>query len=134
MTQLSVLTSLVVKMIKSLQFTHRFHRDQTCFGLFDISDVSDIIFKLHIQIYSYFDLIIPKLAFLMTHKEYNTLIDQIWAKYELLDSEECGKVDILALNAECSKLSHLMAHVSELCGHLNLPMPKELHRTLHFKH
>ena len=38
----------------------------------------------------------PKLVFLMTvqepHKEYNSLIDQILAKYELLDSGECGSV------------------------------------------
>ena len=38
----------------------------------------------------------PKWVFLMTvheaHKEYNSLIDQIRAKYELLDSGECGSV------------------------------------------
>ena len=38
----------------------------------------------------------PKLVFLMTvqeaHKEYKFLIDQIRAKYELLDSGECGSV------------------------------------------
>ena len=38
----------------------------------------------------------PKLVFLMTvqeaYKEYNSLIDQIQAKYELLDLEECGSV------------------------------------------
>ena len=80
----------------------------------------------------------PKLVFLMTvheaHKEYNSLIDQIWAKYELLDSGECGSVGTPAFNAECSELAHLMAHMSELCKHLNLPMPKELHRPPHFKH
>ena len=27
------------------------------------------------------------------HKEYNSLIDQIQAKYKLLDSGECGSVD-----------------------------------------
>ena len=46
----------------------------------------------------------PKLVNLMTvhkaHKEYNSIIDQIWAKYELLDSGECGKVGIPAFNAE----------------------------------
>ena len=84
------------------------------------------------------DLIMPKLVFLMTvqeaHKEYDSLIDQIWAKYELLDSGECGSVGTLAFNAECSELAHLMARMSELCRHLNLPMPKELHRSQHFKH
>ena len=80
----------------------------------------------------------PKLVSLMTvheaHKEYNSLIDQIWAKYELLDSGECGSVGTPAFNAECSELAHLMACMSKLCKHLNLPMPKELHRPLHFKH
>ena len=80
----------------------------------------------------------PKPVFLMTvheaYKEYNSLIDQIQAKYELLDSGECGSVGTPAFNAECSKLAHLMACMSELCKHLNLPMPKELHRALQFKH
>ena len=78
----------------------------------------------------------PKAVFLMTvheaHKEYNSLIDQIWAKYELLDSGVW--VGTPALNDECSELAHLMARMSELCKYLNLPMPKELHRPLHFKH
>ena len=74
----------------------------------------------------------PKPVYLMTvheaHQEYNSLIDQIRAKYELLDSGECGSVGTPAFNAECSKLAHLMARMSKLCKHLNLPMPKELHR------
>ena len=37
------------------------------------------------------------------HKEYNSLIDQIRAKYELLDSEECGSVGTPVFNAECWK-------------------------------
>ena len=48
------------------------------------------------------------------HKEYNSLIDQIRAKYELLDSGECGSVGTPAFNAECSELAHLMARMSEL--------------------
>ena len=80
----------------------------------------------------------PKPVFLMTvheaHKEYNSLIDQIRAKYELLDSGECGSVGTPAFNAECSELAHLMARMSKLCKYLNLPMPKELHRPPHFKH
>ena len=56
------------------------------------------------------------------------------AKYELLDSGECGSVGTPAFNAECSELAHLMARINELCKHLNLPMPKELHRPPHFKH
>ena len=70
----------------------------------------------------------PKPVYLLTvheeHKEYNSLIDQIRAKYELLDSGECGSVGTPAFNAECSELAHLMAHMSKLCKHLNLPMPK----------
>ena len=59
------------------------------------------------------------------HKEYNSLIDQIWAKYKLLDSGECGQLvsQHLMLNPV-----NLLAHMSKLCQHLNLPMPKELHR------
>ena len=80
----------------------------------------------------------PKPVFFITvheaHKGYNSLIDQIWAKYELLDSGECGPVGTPAFNAECSKWAYLMACMSELCKHLNLPMPKELQRPPHFKH
>ena len=80
----------------------------------------------------------PKPVSLMSvheaHQEYNSLIDQIRAKYELLDSGECGSVGTPAFNAECSELAHLMARMSELCKHLNLPMPKELHRPPQFKH
>ena len=114
------------------QFPHIFHRDQTC-----LASPTSPTLKLFTNLYLS-DLIMPKPVFLMTvheaHKEYNSLIDQIRAKYELLDSGECGSVGIPALNAECSELAHLMAHMSELCKHLNLPMPKELHRPLHFKH
>ena len=112
------------------QFAHIFHRDQTC--------LASPTLKLLTQNLYLSDLIMPKPVFLMTvqeaHKEYNSLIDQIRAKYELLDSGECGSVGTPAFNAECSKLAHLMAHMSELCRHLNLPMPKELHRPPHFKH
>ena len=80
----------------------------------------------------------PKPVYLLTvheaHKEYNSLIDQIQAKYELLDSGECGSVVTSAFNAECFELAHLMARMSELCKHLNLPMHKELHRPRQFKH
>ena len=47
----------------------------------------------------------PKPVSLMTvhkaHKEYNSLIDEIRAKYELLDSGECGQLapQHLMLNA-----------------------------------
>ena len=80
----------------------------------------------------------PKPVWLMTvqeaHKEYNTLIDQIQAKYELLDSRECGNIDTPAFKAKSFKLSHLLVHMSKLFSHLNQPMPKELHGPPHFKH
>ena len=45
-----------------------------------------------------------KLVYLLTvqeaHKEYNSLMDQIWAKYKQLDSDEYGTVDTPAFNAE----------------------------------
>ena len=60
----------------------------------------------------------PKPVYLLTvheaHKEYNSLIDRIRAKYELLDSGECGSVGTPAFDAECSELAHLMARMSEL--------------------
>ena len=112
------------------QFAHIFHRDQTC--------LASLTLKLLTQNLYLSDLIIPKPVFLMivqeAHKEYNSLIDQIRTKYKLLDSGECGSVGTPAFNTECSELAHLMARMSELCRHLNLPMPKELHRPLYFKH
>ena len=79
-------------------------------------------------------LFMPKPVYLMTvqeaHKEYNSLIDRIQAKYKLLDSGECGNVDTPAFKAESCELAHLMAQMSKLWSHLELPMPKELHRSL----
>ena len=111
------------------QFTHIFHRDQTCLA----SPTLKLVTNLYLS-----DLIMLKPVFLITvheaYKEYNSLIDQIRAKYELLDSGECGSVGTPAFNAECSELAHLMVRMSKLCKHLNLPMSKELHRPPHFKH
>ena len=80
----------------------------------------------------------PKPVYLMTteeaHKEYKSLIDQIRAKFEQLDSGEYGAIGSPVFNAKCSKLSHLFAHMSELCKQLNLPLPKDLHRPPHYKH
>ena len=80
----------------------------------------------------------PKPVFLMTvqeaHMEYNSLTDQIWAKYEQLDSGEFGTVDTPAFKAEACELANLLARVSQLCQKLNLPPPKELHRPTVFKH
>ena len=69
-----------------------------------------------------------------THKEYNSLMDQIWAKYEQLYSGEFGAVGTPAFNAEACELANLLAHVSQLCQRLNLPTPKELYRPMFFKH
>ena len=80
----------------------------------------------------------PKPVFLMTvqeaHKEYNSLMDQIRAKYEQLDSGKYGAVGTPAFNAEACELANLLAHVSQLCQKLNLPPPKELYRPTFFKH
>ena len=80
----------------------------------------------------------PKLVFLMTvqetHKEYNSLTDQIQAKYKQLDSGEYGAVGTPAFNAEACELANLHACVSQLCQKLNLPSPKELYKPMFFKH
>ena len=128
-----VLTGLVGKRSNSLSSLIYFTEIRpVC--IFDVSNI-EITYKF---IFTVSDLIMPKPVFLITvqeaHKDYNSLIDQIRAKYELLDSGECGSVGTLAFNAECSESAHLMAPMSKLCRHLNLPMPKELHRPQHFKH
>ena len=51
----------------------------------------------------------PKPVYLLTvqeaHKEYNSLTDQIWAKYKQLDSGEYGAVGTPAFNAEVCELA-----------------------------
>ena len=78
----------------------------------------------------------PKSVFLMTvqeaHKEYNSLTDQIWAKYEQLDSGQYGAVGTPAFNAEACELANLLACVSQLCQKLSLLTPKELYRPTFF--
>ena len=68
------------------------------------------------------------------HKEYNSLTDQIWAKYEQLDSGKYKAVGNPVFNAEACELANLLARVSQLCQKLNLPTPKELYRLTFFKH
>ena len=68
------------------------------------------------------------------HKEYNSLTDWIWAKYEQLDSGEYGSVDTPAFKAEACELANLLASVSQFCQKLNLPPRKELYRPTVFKH
>ena len=46
------------------------------------------------------------------HKEYNSLTDQIRAKYKQLDSGEYGTVDTPAFKAEACELANLLARVS----------------------
>ena len=82
--------------------------------------------------------VMPKPVFLMTvqeaHKGYNSLTDQIRAKYEQLESGEFGSPGIPAFDAEACELANILAHVSQLCTQLNLPTPKELYRPTFFKH
>ena len=68
------------------------------------------------------------------HKEYNSLTDQIWAKDEQLDSGKFGSPGTPAFDAEACELGNLLAHMSQLCTKLNLPTPKELYRSMFFKH
>ena len=75
----------------------------------------------------------PKPVYLLTvqeaHKEYNSLTDQIWAKYE-----QFGSPGTPAFDAEACELANLLAHVSQLWTKLNLLTPKELYRPTFFKH
>ena len=56
----------------------------------------------------------PKPVYLLTvqdaHKEYTSLMDQIWAK-----NEQFGAVGTPAINAEACELANLLTHVSQLC-------------------
>ena len=80
----------------------------------------------------------PKPVYLLTvqeaRKEYSSLMDEIQAKYEQLDSGEYGAVGTPAFNAEACGLANLLACVSQLCQKLNLLPPKELYRPTFFKH
>ena len=66
----------------------------------------------------------PKPIYLLTvqeaHKEYNSLMDQIQAKYKQLDLGEFGAGDTPAFNAEACELAKLLAHVSQLCQKLHI--------------
>ena len=80
-------------------------------SLIDFTEIRPVlacIDHLNIQIRNYsiylIYLIMPKPVYLMTvheaHKEYNSIIDQIRAKYELLDSGECGDIDTPLFKAD----------------------------------
>ena len=68
------------------------------------------------------------------HKEYNSSTDQIWAKYEQLDSGEFGAVGTPAINAEACELANLLVCISQFCQKLNLLTPKKLYRLTFFKY
>ena len=110
----------------------KFHWVKMCFFLACIDKVN--IGNYCIIIRS----VMPKPVYLLTvqeaHKEYNSLIDLIWAKYEQLDSGKFGAVGTPAFNAEVCELANVLAHVSQLCQRLNLPTSKELYRCMFFKH
>ena len=80
----------------------------------------------------------PKSVYLLTvqeaQKEYNFLVNPIWAKYNQLDSGEFGAVGTPVFDAEACELANLLAHTSPFCQRLNLPTPKELYRPTFFKH
>ena len=80
----------------------------------------------------------PKPVYLLTvqeaHREYNSLTNQIQAKYEQLDSGKYWVVGTPAFSAEACELANLLAHLSCLCQKLNLLTPKELYRPTFFKH
>ena len=69
-----------------------------------------------------------------TDKEYNSLTDQIRAKYKQLDSDEFGSPGTPAFDAEACELANLLAHVSQFCQKLNQLTPNELYRPTFFKH
>ena len=80
----------------------------------------------------------PKPVYLLTvqeaHKEYNSLTDQIRAKYEQLNSGKYGAVGTPAFNAEPCELANLLTRMRQLCQKLNLLTPKELYRPTFFKY
>ena len=88
------------------QLALKFHRDKTCFFLAHIDSVDiDIDILMTVQ---------------EAHKEYNSLMDKIRAKYEQLDSGKFGSPGTPAFDAEACELANLLAHVSQLCTKLNL--------------
>ena len=49
------------------------------------------------------------------HKEYNSLVDKIVAKYQQLDSSEFGAVGTPGFNTKSTKLASVFACMSQLC-------------------
>ena len=73
--------------------------------------LTPLTFKLLLLIMS---VPVSQLTVEQAHKEFNSLVDKIAAKYEQLDSGEFGAVGILGFNAKSSELS-------QQCQRLNLP-------------
>ena len=69
-----------------------------------------------------------------THKDFNSLVDKIAAKFEPLDSGEFGVVGTPAFNVKSHELAVLFVHMSQLYQWLNLPIPEHLNRPPFFKH
>ena len=114
------------------QLALKFHWIKICFFLACIDSIN--IGNCYIISRS----VMPKPVYLLTvqvaHKEYNSLTNLTWAKYEQLDSGEFEAVATPAFNAEACELPNLLACVSQLCERLNLPTLKELYRPMFFKH
>ena len=75
-----------------------------------------------------------QLTIAQTHKEFSSLVDNILAKFQQLDSGKFRAVSTPVFNAKSTELASLFAHMSYLCQRLNLPMPTHLHRPPFFRH
>ena len=107
-----------------LNFTELRHVLAFCIDSVDI-EIKSIIFRPAM----------PKPVYLQeAHKEYNSLVNQIQANYEQLDSGEFGAVGTPIFDAEACKLANIFACMSQLCQRLSLPTPKELYWSTFFKH
>ena len=116
------------------QFTHRFHWDKTCLYFELLSTL--LTYKLHwnysISCQSCQNQSSWWLCRRLTRSTTPWLIKS--GQVRAIRFRRVWSVGTPAFNAECSELAHLMARMSKLYKHLNLPMPKELHRPSHFKH
>ena len=77
---------------------------------------------------------VSQLTVEQAHKEFNSLVEKIAAKYEQLDSGKFEAVGTPVFNAKSAELISLFACMSQLCQRLSLPMPEQLRRLLFFKH
>ena len=102
------------------------------FASFDTSNITDYI-QIRSNV-STMSIPLSEHTVEQAHKESNSLVDNIAAKYEQLDSGEFGTVCKPAFNAKSAKLASLFARMSQLCQRLNLAMSVQLHRLPFFKH